>query len=81
MAIVASAASPALRGTFMTLNSAAQATAMGLAAFVGGQLISRSDSGLLVGYWQAALVGCVCSAVSVWLARGLVLHGSDRKSI
>ena len=81
MAIVASAANPALRGTFMTLNSAAQATAMGVAAFVGGQLISRGENGLLVGYWHAALVGCVCSLVSIWLARGLVLHGSELKRV
>ena len=81
MAIVASAANPALRGTFMTLNSAAQATAMGVAAFVGGQLISRGENGLLVGYWHAALVGCACSLVSIWLARGLVLHGSELKRV
>ena len=81
MAIVASAANPALRGTFMTLNSAAQATAMGVAAFVGGQLISRGEDGLLVGYWHAALVGCACSLVSIWLARGLVLHGSELKRV
>jgi predicted MFS family arabinose efflux permease len=79
MAIVASAANPALRGTFMTLNSAAQSAAMGLAAFVGGQLISRGENGLLVGYWQAAVVGCVCSLVSIWLAHGLVLHGSENR--
>jgi predicted MFS family arabinose efflux permease len=65
----------------MTLNSAAQATAMGVAAFVGGQLISRGENGLLVGYWHAALVGCVCSLVSIWLARGLVLHGSELKRV
>lgn len=76
MAIVASAANPALRGTFMALNSAAQATAMGLAAFVGGQLISRGAGGLVAGYWRAAAVGCLCSLLSVWLARRLVLHGS-----
>ncbi len=79
MAIVASAANPALRGTFMTLNSAAQSAAMGLAAFVGGQLISRGENGLLVGYWQAAVVGSVCSLVSIWLAHGLVLHGSENR--
>ena len=38
MAIVTSAASPALRGTFMALNSAVQSGAMGLAAFTGGQI-------------------------------------------
>ena len=45
MAIVTSAAEPRLRGTFMTLNTSVQSAAMGLAAFVGGQLIGRSSSG------------------------------------
>jgi predicted MFS family arabinose efflux permease len=76
MAIVASAANPALRGTFMALNSATQSTAMGIAAFVGGQLISRGESGAVLGYWHAGLVGVVCSLLSIWLARRLVLHGA-----
>ena len=41
MAMLTSAANPALRGTFMTLNSAVQSAAMGLAALVGGYIISR----------------------------------------
>lgn len=81
MAIVASSADPALRGTFMALNSAIQSTAMGVAAFLGGQLISRGDGGLVVGYWQAGLVGALCSLLSVWLARRLVLHGSGPQRI
>ena len=35
MAMLTSAANPALRGTFMTLNSAVQSAAMGLAALAG----------------------------------------------
>ena len=42
MAILTSAANPALRGTFMTLNASVQSAGMGVAAFVGGQLISRN---------------------------------------
>jgi predicted MFS family arabinose efflux permease len=76
MAIVSSAADPALRGTFMALNSAVQSAALGVAAFVGGQLITRGEGGLVEGYWQAALLGCLCSALSIWLARRLVLHGA-----
>ena len=41
MAIIASCANPALRGTFMALNSSVQSAGMGIAAFVGGQIISR----------------------------------------
>jgi predicted MFS family arabinose efflux permease len=76
MALVASAANPAVRGTFMALNSAVQSTAMGVAAFVGGQLISRGEGGAVMGYWQAGVVGCVCSVLSIGLARRLVLHGA-----
>lgn len=76
MVIVASTANPALRGTFTSLNSATQSTAMGVAAFVGGQFISRGEGGVLLGYWQAGVLGCVCSVLSIWLARRLVLRGA-----
>jgi predicted MFS family arabinose efflux permease len=76
MAIVTSAAEPRLRGTFMTLNTSVQSAAMGLAAFVGGQLISRDANGLVVHYWQAAVLGAIASLAAVWLAPRLVLHGA-----
>lgn len=76
MAIVTSAALPQQRGTFMTLNASVQSAAMGVAALVGGQLISRDPQGLLRGYWQAALVAAIASAAAVWLAPRLVLHGA-----
>ena len=44
MAMLTSAANPALRGTFMTLNSAVQSGAMGVAALVGGYIISRDTA-------------------------------------
>jgi predicted MFS family arabinose efflux permease len=76
MALVTSAAQPRLRGTFMTLNTSVQSAAMGLAAFVGGQLISRDAQGHVSHYWQAALVGAAASLAAVWLAPRLVLHGA-----
>lgn len=74
MAILASAGNPALRGTFMTLNSSVQSAAMGLAALVGGALISRDAQGLVQHYWVAALVGGSASLLSVALVRRLDLH-------
>lgn len=74
MAIITSAANPALRGTFMTLNSAVQSAAMGIAAFVGGLLIGRDGQGLLTHYWIAGLVGASASILAVLLARHLRLH-------
>ncbi len=74
MAILTSAAEPARRGSFMAFNGAVQSAAMGVAALVGGLIISRDDSGLLRHYWVAALIGCAASLASVWVARRLTLH-------
>ena len=74
MAMLTSAADPALRGTFMTLNSAVQSAAMGLAALVGGHLISRDAQGLVQHYWMAAVVGGSASLTAIWVARKLNLH-------
>jgi predicted MFS family arabinose efflux permease len=74
MALLTSAGNPALRGTFMTLNSAVQSAAMGLAALVGGALIGRDAQGLVQNYWMAALVGALASVLSVFVARGVNLH-------
>ncbi|GAA6143781.1 MFS transporter [Hydrogenophaga sp. 5NK40-0174] len=76
MAIVTSAAAPAMRGTFMALNSACQSAAMGLASFVGGQIIARDANGQVLNYALAGLLGGVLMLLSVWVARHLVLHGA-----
>lgn len=75
MAIVASAAQPSLRGTFMTLNASVQSAAMGVASFVGGVLISRDTQGLVQHYWVAALVGMAASVLSMLVVGRLRLHG------
>jgi predicted MFS family arabinose efflux permease len=76
MAILTAAADPRLRGTFMTLNASVQSAAMGLAAFIGGLLISRDAQGLVQGYWMTAALGTVASLLSVWLVGSLTLHGA-----
>jgi predicted MFS family arabinose efflux permease len=76
MAIVASAGKPQLRGTFMALNSAVQSSAMGLAAFVGGLIISRDANGLVQHYWGNALVGISATLLSIWLVSQLFLYGA-----
>jgi predicted MFS family arabinose efflux permease len=80
MAIVTSAADPRLRGTFMTLNASVQSAAMGLAAYVGGLIVSRDAQGHLQHYWMAALVGAAASLATVWLAGRLRLHGARNTS-
>ena len=49
---------------------------MGVAAFVGGLIISRDAQGLVQGYWIAAMVGVAASLATVWLAPRLHLHGA-----
>ncbi|MEY4975126.1 MAG: Purine efflux pump PbuE [Pseudomonadota bacterium] len=74
MALLSAAADPRLRGTFMTLNSALQSGAMGLASIVGGMLIGRDAQGHLTQYWMAGLLGAVVSLITVWLAGTIRLH-------
>ena len=76
MAIVTSAANPALRGTFMALNSAVQSAAMGLAAFTGGHIISRDANNLVQNYWMAAVVGATASLAAVFMAGQLKMYQS-----
>ena len=75
MALIGAAADPRRRGSFMTLNSAVQSLAMGLAALVGGQILGRDGDGHLTHYWIAALLGGSASLLSFVLASKLRLHG------
>ena len=77
MALVTSAAQPALRGTFMTLNASVQSAAMGVASLVGGVLIGRDAQGLVQNYWMAAVVGMAASLGAVWVPGRLHLHGAS----
>ena len=74
MALVSSAARPEWRGTFMTINSAVQSGAMGVAAFVGGHLIGRNANGELTHYWTAAMVGALASVLAVVMSSKVHLY-------
>jgi predicted MFS family arabinose efflux permease len=76
MAITSSAANPQLRGTFMAINSSIQSAAMGIAAFVGGLIISRDANGLVQYYWVNSVVGIVAMLISVWLVGKLSLYAT-----
>jgi predicted MFS family arabinose efflux permease len=78
MAMLTSAANPALRGTFMTLNSAVQSASMGLAALAGGHIISRDAQGLVQNYWMAAVLGACASVLAIAVARRLDLHQAPK---
>jgi predicted MFS family arabinose efflux permease len=78
MALIGASADPRRRGSFMTLNSAVQSLAMGLAALVGGQILGRDGNGNLTHYWMAALLGGGASLLSFVLASKLRLHGQAK---
>jgi predicted MFS family arabinose efflux permease len=61
----------------MALNASVQSAAMGLAALVGGLIISRDAAGLVQHYGWSAAVGAVASLASVWMAHRLTLHTSQ----
>ena len=77
MALIGAAADPRRRGSYMTLNSAVQSLAMGLAALVGGQILSRDVQGHLQNYWAAGLLGAFASGLSFILAKRLRLHSGS----
>ncbi|HBI43696.1 MAG TPA: MFS transporter [Planctomycetales bacterium] len=62
MALITVSAEPRFRGSFMSMNSAVQQTAMALAAVIGGHMIGETATGVLTGY---PLVGCVAAGVSL----------------
>ncbi len=74
MAMLTSAANPALRGTFMTLNACVQSASMGLAALIGGHIIGRDAQGQVQNYWVAGLLGATVSLITIFVARRLNLH-------
>ena len=78
MALIGASADPRRRGSFMTLNSAVQSLAMGLAALVGGQILGRDGNGHLTHYWMAAILGGGASLMSFVLASKLRLHGGAK---
>lgn len=80
MAVLVSAGNPQLRGTFMALNSAVQSAAMGLAAYLGGLIISRDAQGLVQHYGGNALLGIAATLVSLWLVGKLSLYGAATQS-
>ncbi|MBU1365809.1 MAG: MFS transporter [Gammaproteobacteria bacterium] len=77
MAIIASAADPKLRGTFLSLNGTVQSLAMGLATTLAGFLTSLDASGRIVGYAQVGYVAVVANLLAIWFVARIVMHGRN----
>jgi len=68
MALITNTSAPAVRGSFMSLNSAVQQLGAGLASWLGGLLLSKGEDGRLLGYPLVGLIACGCALASVYLA-------------
>ncbi len=68
MALITNSSVPSVRGSFMSLNSAVQQLGAGLAAWIGGLLLSKGADGRLLGYPLVGLLSCGSALVSVYLA-------------
>lgn len=75
MAIIASAAQPGLRGTFLSLNATMQALAMGMASTLAGYIITQDASGRIVGYGTVGYVAIGANLLAIWFAGSVVMHG------
>ena len=75
MAIIASAAQPRLRGTFMSLNGTVQSLAMGLASTLAGFLITLDAGGRIVGYPLVGYVAVMANLLAIWFVARIVMHG------
>ncbi len=67
MAVVTSAGIPALRGTFMSLNSAVQSAGSATASLIAGHILTRNPQGLIEHYNLVGYLACTATLASVWL--------------
>lgn len=71
MAIVASAAAPQVRGTFMSLGASVQMFSSGLASLLAGLIITRNAAGQVEHYDIVGYFAVACGLLSVWLVQHL----------
>jgi predicted MFS family arabinose efflux permease len=71
MAMVTATVEPRYRGGFMSINSALQQFASGVAAMVAGAIIVKGDDGHLSRYGMVGVLAVVCLAASIMFARRL----------
>ena len=78
MAIITSAAQPALRGTFMALNGTVQSLAMALATTLAGFIIAIDAGGRINGYGWVGLVAVSANLLAIAFVARIHLHGAAR---
>jgi predicted MFS family arabinose efflux permease len=71
MALITAASDPKRRGTFMSLFTSVQAGSMGLAALVGGRVVTEASDGRLLGFPKLGLLYLATSVAMVFAARAV----------
>ena len=73
MALITDSSLPAHRGRFMSLNSAVQLSAAGIATWIAGVQITINQDGTLQGYEQTGLVAALFSILGMLWVKKLFL--------
>ncbi len=79
MAIITSAATPRLRGTFMSLYSATQQLASGFAATLAGFITTQSASGQIAGYDRVGFVAIAANLLAILYVSRIVMHDQPQR--
>jgi predicted MFS family arabinose efflux permease len=75
MAVIASAAQPKLRGTFMSLNATTQSLSMGLATTLAGFIITQDAGGQIIDYATVGYVAMAANVLAIWFVARIKMHG------
>ena len=78
MTIITSAATPSLRGTFMSLNGTVQSLAMGLATTLAGFIITQDEAGRIAAYPVVGYVAVTANLLAIWFVGRIVIHEAKR---
>ena len=70
-AMITSSVLPQNRGSFMSFNSAARQMANGLAAFLGGLIISEGENGELINYEWVGYFAIAMGLISIIISRSI----------
>lgn len=79
MALMTAAPPASMRGAFMSVNGALQSATMGLAAWLGGALISRTPEGLVQGYERCGWLAVLTTVLMWWWVGQLRLQSAPKE--
>jgi predicted MFS family arabinose efflux permease len=65
--LITAAAPPKHRGSFMSLKSATQQLAIGLSAFISGQIVVLGENNLYSGYYKIGFLAIFFGLITIWL--------------